>query len=998
MNVCASSGVRSRPGRSRSVPRAQAVGRRLPVIFLLLALDAGAQQGTSGTLTGIVTMDGTPVAGVQVTVTSPSLQASLQARTGATGRYYFPRVPPGECTLEFAGDGVQTLRQVVLVRLSQTTEADTSLTRATFEESVTVVAPYAATSRPVDNFSADVIEALPHGRSIRDTALLSTLVTPNSTRNRITVGGAQFWTSVYLLDGAVVTDTLGAQPHDLFIEDAMEESSVAVSAVSAEYGRFTGGTVSVLTKSGGNTISGSFRVSLSNPSWTARTPWRDEAAAPDEWNAFEEATFGGYLVRDRLWFFLAGRRSETTTQRFTTRTNVPYSSTSDDTRGQVKLTANAGSHSLVLSWLRYQLDETNTLENPFGPLDPAALIPSRSTPATLVTAGYRFLTSRSVLLEGQYSGKRYALQRNGALSSDRIAGTFINVPRIGILNAPNSCGVCGDDVRDNDLWVAKANGFLTTRRGDHAWTAGLEDFREERRVNQFLRSASNFFIRTNRVQIDGGVAYPVFDAATEITWTPLIAPSRGSTLRTSSVFVHDVWSVTPRFTLSVGGRFDRNDARDADRTQISDAGAFSPRLAVSFDPRGDGAHRLSLSYGRYVGTIPEGPDIAGAVQRAGSTTDTSWTYRGPEINAGSPPQFVPTAAALAKLFAWFDSVGGIANTQYVSSRRSPGVSSIIPDSLQSPYVDELTAGYALQLGTRGFVRADFIAREWGNFYAIRLDRVTGQTRDDSGNVLDVNWLVNDDELTSRRYRAVHLQGAWNGPRVRLGGNYTWSRLRGNEDSEFDIASETIPNRPGPLYYPELLDYPRRRPVGFLPADQTHRLRAWLTWAIPLKKTDLEFALLQSYDSGRAWSMAGAIDASGVYTPYEKNPVNPGYALTRYAPTGYAYYFSDRGALRTEGVSSTDLAVNVALHASRALVFVQSELSNLFNRASVVAPNMEVLTRLNAGASSGLAAFNPFTETPVEGVHYSLPADFGRATGPSSYQTPRTFRASVGLKF
>jgi hypothetical protein len=276
--------------------------------------------------------------------------------------------------------------------------------------------------------------------------------------------------------------------------------------------------------------------------------------------------------------------------------------------------------------------------------------------------------------------------------------------------------------------------------------------------------------------------------------------------------------------------------------------------------------------------------------------------------------------------------------------------------------------------------------------------VTGQTRDESGKALDVNWITNDDELTSRRYRAVHLQGALNGRHLRLGGNYTWSRLRGNEESEFDIASETIPNRPGRLYYPELLDYPRRRPVGFLPADQTHRLRAWLTWAVPLKRPELEVALLQSYDSGRAWSIAGAIDASGVFTPYDGRPVNPGYALTRYASTGYAYYFSDRGALRTEGVSSTDLSVNVVLQASRAVLFLQSEVSNVFNRASVVTPNMEVLTRLRSGASSGLLAFNPFTETPVEGVHYRLPPDFGRATGPSSYQTPRAFRASVGLKF
>jgi hypothetical protein len=41
----------------------------------------------------------------------------------------------------------------------------------------------------------------------------------------------------------------------------------------------------------------------------------------------------------------------------------------------------------------------------------------------------------------------------------------------------------------------------------------------------------------------------------------------------------------------------------------------------------------------------------------------------------------------------------------------------------------------------------------------------------------------------------------------------------------------------------------------------------------------------------------------------------------------------------------------------------------------------VLTRLSAGDASGLRAFNPFTEIPVEGVHYRLSPTFGKATGP-----------------
>ena len=61
----------------------------------------------------------------------------------------------------------------------------------------------------------------------------------------------------------------------------------------------------MITKSGGNTFSGSFRSNFSNSAWTKETP-REKAAGtdrPDKLNQTYEATFGGPILRDRLWFF-----------------------------------------------------------------------------------------------------------------------------------------------------------------------------------------------------------------------------------------------------------------------------------------------------------------------------------------------------------------------------------------------------------------------------------------------------------------------------------------------------------------------------------------------------------------------------------------------------------------------------------------------------------------------------------------------------------------------
>jgi hypothetical protein len=47
---------------------------------------------------------------------------------------------------------------------------------------------------------------------------------------------------------------------------------------------------------------------------------------------------------------------------------------------------------------------------------------------------------------------------------------------------------------------------------------------------------------------------------------------------------------------------------------------------------------------------------------------------------------------------------------------------------------------------------------------------------------------------------------------------------------------------------------------------------------------------------------------------------------------------------------------------------------------------------------GLQIFNPFAETPVEGVHWQKGEDFGTAIGRTAYTQPRLFRFSVGVRF
>src|SRR5204862_8100781 len=118
----------------------------------------------------------------------------------------------------------------------------------------------------------------------------------------------------------------------------------------------------------------------------------------------------------------------------------------------------------------------------------------------------------------------------------------------------------------------------------------------------------------------------------------------------------------------------------------------------------------------------------------------------------------------------------------------------------------------------------------------------------------------------------------------------------------------------------------------------------------------------------------------------------------------------RGTIKTDNKLSTDLALNYRIKVYSGIeLFVQPKIVNVFNRQAVESIDEEVLTADDCAPQTtgtlvapcpakGLQPFNPSTSQPVEGVNYIKGPNFGKATTEGDYQTPRTFRMSVGLRF
>jgi hypothetical protein len=998
---------------------------RATLALLILAKLSGmepvtdAQSLPTATLAGKVTAeDGAGLPAITIRLESESLQGVREISTSATGDFLAALLPTGEYTVTFQAEGMQTVSRTVALRAASTVRLDQRMRPAAVAESVDVSADAASavllTAPEIEaNYKRELIDRLPVDRSLRSVVLLAPGVTENgpqgnlgttNDRKALLISGALSYSNLFLINGVVVNENLRGQPYDLFIEDAIEETTVTTGSISAEYGRFTGGVVNAITRSGGNDLHGSFRVTLQNDRWTANNPFDralDLDNRVDHVTEIYEETLGGPAWKDRIWLFAAARQAKLSDSRETRLiprpgdvdpTPTAYTYSTDERRVEGKVTASpARGYTVVASYIDVKFEERNTSLSSGLLLDAAALV-SREAPYSLLAINSSGVLTSRLFLEAQYSRRRFSSRGGDAIDSDPIRGTHILDESRGLFagyNAPP--GINREpELYDNHSYSAKGVYFLpTSSAGVHEIHSGYERFSESARRN-FHRSGSEFWITRSTGTMRGTTIFPTLrPRQTRIEWYPILQPSRGSELVTDSGFLEDRLQLGRHWSFNLGVRYDRNRDRDSSGELVSSSGAWSPRLSFRFDPKGDGRWEVHGGYARYVDKLHD--NIANAASPAGNAT-LIWLYEGPCVNCDP---FAPTSdlvsadQALRILFDWFNSIGGTDSTPTLGAV-VPGVSTQIAPGLKPQSSREYSAGAGVALGARGFVRADFLHRDFRDLYSSRIDLSTGQSQPAFGSVHDLAIIVNSNK-PERRYTAFQTQFSWRlSKSLQAAGSYTWSRLTGNFLGEGPLSAALAPFEEYPEYKEESWAFP----TGYLsgrgqtqPAvDQRHRARVWLVYRLPARWGDLAAAVMESYDSGLPYEAVGFIDPSG-------SMENPGYVQP---PTLARYFFTKPASFRTDDITRTDLALTCAIRVfGNAELFVRPEVLNLFNEKGVVSVDSTVLTARN---SSGLREFSPFTDQPVRGVNYELPATFGKPTSAASYQLPRTFRVSMGVRF
>lgn len=963
-------------------------------LLVLVGATAYGQGVQTGVLTGTVSdADGLVLPGVTVTVTSPALQGSRTDVTDENGVYSVRGLPPGQYTLQFELSGMRTVQAEQRVDLGLTARVDARLQLASVTETVQVTAelPTLVTSTTGGaNYRLEEIDRLASQRTVQAIAELAPGLTDNTPNaGQVTIAGSFAYDNQFLVDGVDVADNLFGTPNNLFIEDALEEVQVLTSGISAEFGRFGGGVVNAVTKSGGNEFSGSFRDNLYKPSWTTRTPFEETSNTQrtGDLNHVYEWTFGGPIVRDAVWFFHSGRRQTTQAPNTFAQTGVPFTREVENNRFELKGTGTFASAQTVFgSYLR---NKTTQVQPTFGFSITPSTIVNRELPNDLWVAGYRGVISDALYATAQVSRREFGFRNTGGTDTNIVNSPFISVgANTGVVaiqhfNAPYFDATDPED-RNNRQITGSLSYFLTTGgAGSHDFKFGFENF-VTTRTGGNSQSATGYVFNTDYLVVGGT---PALDANNQLI--PVFQPgvtelenwlaTRGAQIdvTTNSFYAHDQWSAAPRLTLDLGVRYERVRSEATGGIVGIDTDTFAPRLGATYDVSGDGATTLQATYGHYAGKYSES-QIANNTP-VGNPDLLNYEYIGP---AGQGLNFAPgfNLANYRVLFGDF-----------------PTANIFFEDGLHSPVTREFTASIGRQLGTRGAAKLHYQWRSVSGFIEdftndpTAAGRTTVLRNGVNFGTFDNVFYRNSDEPI-REYQAIVLQGNYR-PFTRITANAHWTiQLRNHGNFEGEGT-----NTPGvsSLFgdYPELYSRGRNFPEGRLNDFQRHKVRAWTSYRWGLGGAgNLDTSLLWRFDSPLTFSYTtGGVPFSAI-----QRARTPAYASP---PATQTIFYGERGEAEFERSHQFDVAVNYDIPVFRALrPWVKLEFYNIFNDQSLVTFNTAV-TRDLTGPVDANGLPTQFVRGP----------NFGRGTARTHYPTAtttpggdtqyaRTFLMSFGLRF
>jgi outer membrane receptor protein involved in Fe transport len=631
------------------------------VVFILVGFSYSLYaQILTGTIKGTVKDEaGEALPGVSVELRSPALIGGPRSTlTSARGIFFFSNLPPGVYELAFSLSGFQTLkREKIQVRVDSTVTEDVVLSTEVIQESVTVV----ATNPVVDvtksgistNWQTEMMESLPF---LRYTFFDVVNSTPgvwshggNTDDSRSVAFGSGADSNTYLFDGVDTTSPDYGAGWSWLNPDVVEEIQIIGIGGKAEYGNFMGATVNIVTKSGGNQFRGEVGGYLQTSGLTGNNSEKylkdllDNGYITEEQQfgyhreKFYDASFqlGGPLIKDRIWFYLAGWLHNDASS--SAGVNPSGYTSTKETQFFIKTTIQATNNLKLSGFYNYEkFDLPDAFTPAYASKDSVSteigLAPAASFSLSWVLSDRTYFE-----LKYNYSGGHDYYESitgyKGPSYYDYNTDTWSGGPSYEYFMWSTKHGI-------NATVSHFAEDFLT---GDHDFKFGVQ-YAHGKVMDRYGYSAGLSY--ATYVYDYYGYTY-LYEYKYE--WAPY---QYGATSNQLGLFVDDTWSVTDWLTLNIGLRYDRNTGSIPDmpilgvnpvtyewyetgatvpgKSNVVDWKVFSPRIGLAFKLTKDGKTLFRANYGRYYDHLIYGnfyqPSPASTTWYMYEWTGEDWDY------------------------------------------------------------------------------------------------------------------------------------------------------------------------------------------------------------------------------------------------------------------------------------------------------------------------------------------------------------------------------------
>ena len=619
--------------------------RLLAPLAFLLVVSLPAPGATDGSISGVVEdRGGQALPGVTVTVRSPVLQGARTAVTKGDGAYRVPALPPGGgYVVTFVLSGFETVtRSGLAVGLNLDTQVNTALELADVRAEVVVTgeAPVVDVTQTntSTNFTSQYLRKVPVGAANRSyQALLNQTPGVVGTSNPNVLGSSSLENS-YLIDGINTTDPI---THTWTVQmnfDTIQEVSVQTSAFEAEFGKATGGVVNVITKSGGNDVSGTFDVRHRTSGMEKGGDFYDPDKAVSR-NTPWGATLGGPILKDRLWFFANTRRPD--------QVRVPYSAV------PAWVAANPNPAPYRYEGWDFGGKLSFTLSPSFG-----GFASYYDSSATIDNAGLSVQRLPEAVQAKDETTETYNLKLTGVFSSSWIGEVQVGQNRDEVLSYPSNrdlaasqwqnrlTGVVYDSYsnaqggpRTRKLIGASSSVFLDDVLGNHQLKAGVDlDRLDFPSYNFTTGTPSDPSFCPAGLVCGATFTFNGFDeAGNRIPYSQVVTSRNPPTEQEAdglSAYLQDTWRPTTRLTLNLGVRYDETAMLNNQDRRVVQVQRFQPRLAAAFDLTGDGRTVARASYGQFfhepgltlIGNLDTGVVTATTRQYSWNAATRSWAF------------------------------------------------------------------------------------------------------------------------------------------------------------------------------------------------------------------------------------------------------------------------------------------------------------------------------------------------------------------------------------